>query len=49
MPSEPQKKNEIHIDGNFTNSNIIIGDKNAVSSDFGSLEAQVFASPQTTH
>jgi hypothetical protein len=32
MPSEPQKKHEIHIDGNFTNSNVVIGDKNTVSS-----------------
>lgn len=30
MPSEPQKKNEIHIDGNV-NGNIIIGDSNAIS------------------
>ncbi len=31
MPSEPQKNHEIHIDGNV-NGNIIIGDRNAVSS-----------------
>jgi hypothetical protein len=31
MPAEPEKKNEIHIDGNVVNSNIIIGDKNAIS------------------
>ena len=29
MPSEPQKKNEIHIDGNVS-GNIIIGDSNAI-------------------
>lgn len=31
MPSEPKKKDEIHIEGNFTNSNIIIGDNSAIS------------------
>ncbi|RJP47314.1 MAG: CHAT domain-containing protein [Anaerolineaceae bacterium] len=50
MPSEPQKKHEIHIDGNVTNSSIIIGDENAVSSSTagGNLSTEHSTAAQTS-